>query len=92
MESHWIDQRPGYRCRHGHTSTQPTAGARSSISGKTTSSQGSPSIPSGIQTPHDLVTLPQRRKVTIVCDQEHLHTDHRVIRAGRPARIMIDMW
>ncbi|MEU7842727.1 recombinase family protein [Micromonospora sp. NPDC049114] len=23
LESRWINQRPGYRCRHGHTSTQP---------------------------------------------------------------------
>jgi site-specific DNA recombinase len=23
MDSHWIHDRPGYRCRHGHTSAQP---------------------------------------------------------------------
>ena len=22
MDSHWVNQRPGYRCRHGHTSTR----------------------------------------------------------------------
>jgi hypothetical protein len=26
MESHWVNHRPGYRCRHGHTSArQPDA-------------------------------------------------------------------
>lgn len=25
MDSHWINQRPGYRCRHGHTSTRRRA-------------------------------------------------------------------
>lgn len=24
MESHWVHHRPGYRCRHGHTSAKPT--------------------------------------------------------------------
>src|SRR5215470_17982063 len=24
MDSHWVHGRPGYRCRHGHTSAQPT--------------------------------------------------------------------
>lgn len=23
MESHWVHHRPGYRCRHGHTSAKP---------------------------------------------------------------------
>ena len=23
MDSHWVNDRPGYRCRHGYTSTQP---------------------------------------------------------------------
>ncbi|MBK0869884.1 MULTISPECIES: recombinase family protein [unclassified Saccharopolyspora] len=23
MDSHWINRRPGYRCRHGHTSSRP---------------------------------------------------------------------
>ncbi|MEV4824658.1 hypothetical protein [Micromonospora sp. NPDC049274] len=30
-----------------------------------------PRFPGGIQTPHDLVTLLHRTKITIVCDQEH---------------------
>lgn len=25
MDSHWVHQRPGYRCRHGHTSAKPLA-------------------------------------------------------------------
>ena len=25
MDSHWVHQRPGYRCRHGHTSSQQPA-------------------------------------------------------------------
>jgi hypothetical protein len=25
MDSHWVHGRPGYRCRHGHTSAKPTA-------------------------------------------------------------------
>ena len=25
MDSHWVNRRPGYRCRHGHTSAQPRA-------------------------------------------------------------------
>jgi site-specific DNA recombinase len=24
MDSHWVHGRPGYRCRHGHTSAKPT--------------------------------------------------------------------
>ncbi|HEU5469080.1 MAG TPA: recombinase family protein [Actinophytocola sp.] len=24
MDSHWVHDRPGYRCRHGHTSAKPT--------------------------------------------------------------------
>jgi hypothetical protein len=29
MDSHWSHQRPGYRCRHGHTSaTPPSCGSR----------------------------------------------------------------
>ncbi|MFF3869953.1 hypothetical protein [Micromonospora sp. NPDC001898] len=31
MESHWINQRPGYRCRHGHTSTQQPTNRRRKI-------------------------------------------------------------
>jgi hypothetical protein len=27
-ESHWVHQRPGYRCRHGHTSAKPPAAGR----------------------------------------------------------------
>jgi site-specific DNA recombinase len=23
MDAHWVNDRPGYRCRHGHTSAQP---------------------------------------------------------------------
>lgn len=23
MDSHWVNQRPGYRCRHGRTSAKP---------------------------------------------------------------------
>ncbi|GIE97432.1 hypothetical protein Ari01nite_48970 [Paractinoplanes rishiriensis] len=26
MAGHWVNQRPGYRCRHGHTSGQPATG------------------------------------------------------------------
>jgi site-specific DNA recombinase len=25
MDSHWVHGRPGYRCRHGHTSAKPAA-------------------------------------------------------------------
>lgn len=28
MDSHWIHHRPGYRCRHGHTSTQQRSAAQ----------------------------------------------------------------
>jgi hypothetical protein len=28
MDSHWVHGRPGYRCRHGHTSAKPNAGGR----------------------------------------------------------------
>jgi DNA invertase Pin-like site-specific DNA recombinase len=31
MESHWVNQRPGYRCRHGHTSAQRPASRRRKI-------------------------------------------------------------
>jgi site-specific DNA recombinase len=24
LDSHWVNERPGYRCRHGHTSASPT--------------------------------------------------------------------
>ncbi|MET8529019.1 zinc ribbon domain-containing protein [Micromonospora sp. NPDC005172] len=50
LESHWINQRPGYRCRHGHTSTQQPTDRRPPTQdplpqGKTTSSPDSPTIP-----------------------------------------------
>ena len=28
MESHWVHGRPGYRCRHGHTSAKPPTPGR----------------------------------------------------------------
>jgi site-specific DNA recombinase len=28
MDSHWVNDRPGYRCRHGHTSAKPPTTAR----------------------------------------------------------------
>ncbi|WP_025620596.1 recombinase family protein [Salinispora cortesiana] len=76
MEAHWINQRPGYRCRHGHTSTQQPANRRHKIlylreDHILASLADHPRLSDGIQTPHDLVTLLRRRKITIVCDQEH---------------------
>ncbi|MFD6665538.1 recombinase family protein [Micromonospora chalcea] len=76
LESHWINQRPGYRCRHGHTSTrQPTNPRRKILYLREDHIierlADHPWLPSGIQTPHDLVTLLSSRKITIVCDQEH---------------------
>ncbi|WP_255474711.1 hypothetical protein [Micromonospora sp. AMSO12t] len=81
MESHWINQRPGYRCRHGHTrpNSPPTAGARSSTSGKTTSSQDPPVIPTSPATPKAHTTWPRSCTGTrspSVRSRE-LHTDHR---------------
>ncbi|MEU5902852.1 zinc ribbon domain-containing protein [Micromonospora sp. NPDC047467] len=76
LESHWINKRPGYRCRHGHTSTrQPTNPQRKILYLREDHIierlADHPWLPSGIQTPHDLVTLLSSRKITIVCDQEH---------------------
>ncbi|MEU3457262.1 hypothetical protein ABZ671_27205 [Micromonospora sp. NPDC006766] len=31
MDSHWVHGRPGYRCRHGHTSTRTKTSARPKI-------------------------------------------------------------
>jgi hypothetical protein len=32
MDSHWVNNRPGYRCRHGHTSAKPpTTGQRRNL-------------------------------------------------------------
>lgn len=31
MDSHWIHSRPGYRCRHGHTSTHTRTSAQPTI-------------------------------------------------------------
>ncbi|MGA5311875.1 zinc ribbon domain-containing protein [Micromonospora taraxaci] len=31
MDSHWIHSRPGYRCRHGHTSTRTRTSAQPTI-------------------------------------------------------------
>lgn len=28
MDSHWVHSRPGYRCRHGHTSAKPASSNR----------------------------------------------------------------
>jgi site-specific DNA recombinase len=28
MDSHWVNNRPGYRCRHGHTSAKPSTGSQ----------------------------------------------------------------
>jgi len=28
MDAHWVNRRPGYRCRHGHTSAKPADAAR----------------------------------------------------------------
>lgn len=30
-ESHWMHGRPGYRCRHGHTSAKPAAATRPTV-------------------------------------------------------------
>ncbi|MDG4799919.1 recombinase family protein [Micromonospora sp. WMMD980] len=76
LESHWVNQRPGYRCRHGRTSTQQTTNPRRKIlylreDHIIARLADHPLLPSGIQAPHDLVTLLRSKKITIVCDQEH---------------------
>ncbi|MEO3777471.1 zinc ribbon domain-containing protein [Micromonospora sp. B11E3] len=75
MESHWINQRPGYRCRHGHTSTQQPTNRRRKIlylreDHIITRLAGHPSLASDAQSPHDLAALLRKNKITIVCDQE----------------------
>ncbi|MEK8110577.1 substrate-binding domain-containing protein [Micromonospora sp. M12] len=93
MESHWINRRPGFRCRHGHTSTQQSPSHRRKIL--------------YLREDHivarlaDHPRLPQRDPDstcpgrTPAQEEDHhrlrpgaLHTNHRKIRAGQPARIL----
>ncbi|MFV2114246.1 recombinase family protein [Micromonospora sp. LOL_025] len=76
MESHWINQRPGYRCRHGHTSStqQPTNRRRKILYLREdriiARLAGHSRLASGTQSPHDLAALLRGNKITVVCDQE----------------------
>ncbi|MDG4752754.1 zinc ribbon domain-containing protein [Micromonospora aurantiaca] len=75
LESHWINQRPGYRCRQGHTSTQqPTNGRRKMLYLREdhiiARLMGHPGLASDAQNPHDLAALLHRNKISIICDQE----------------------
>jgi hypothetical protein len=98
MESHWVNQRPGYRCRHGHTSSQrPTTNHRRKIlylreDHIIARLTGHPSLASDIQNPHGLAAHLHRNKIAIVCNQKVCTPTTESTRAGQTARPMIDMW
>ncbi|TYC20028.1 recombinase family protein [Micromonospora sp. MP36] len=74
MESHWVNQRPGYRCRHGHTSAQRPTNHRhkifyvreDNIIARLADHAG---LASDAWRPRDLAAFLQRNKITIVCNQ-----------------------
>lgn len=76
MDAHWVNQRPGYRCRHGHTSTQHPANQRRKIlylreDHVIARLAGHPSIARDTHSPHMLATFLREEKIHIVCDQTH---------------------
>ncbi|MEU7650806.1 recombinase family protein [Micromonospora taraxaci] len=76
LESHWVNQRPGYRCRHGHTSTQRPASRRRKIlylrEDRIIARLAThPSIAANARRPHELAAFLRVNKIAVVCDQEH---------------------
>lgn len=75
MESHWVNQRPGYRCRHGHTSTRHPTSRRHKILylredhiiGRLATHSD---LAETLRDPHKLVNFLRTNKIIIVCDQD----------------------
>lgn len=75
MDSHWVNQRPGYRCRHSHTSSKPpTAGHPKMLYPRENAIVAQmathPSLGSRGRNPHDLATFLWTNEMTIVCEHQ----------------------
>jgi hypothetical protein len=90
MESHWVHGRPGYRCRHGHTSAKPATAARPKTvylreddllaSLRAHLSQTNGDNPSIGHDPRDLAAFLHASPTTITCDATAWNLD---IQGGR---------
>jgi transposase len=79
MDSHWVNDRPGYRCRHGHASARLSRGERpktlylredkllARIAARL-ADQGDLAGPD----PGDVVAYLRAHDVTVVCDADTL--------------------
>lgn len=78
MESHWLHHRPGYRCRHGHTSAKPATPNRSKnlylredhILARLTPQLDYLATPDHTlpRAPHELANYLRAHNMTILCD------------------------
>jgi site-specific DNA recombinase len=73
MDSHWVNDRPGYRCRHGHTSAHPAGnGHRPYLYVREddvlTDLLASPALAEHAHDPQEAVRLLRHHKITIDCD------------------------
>ncbi|MDG4796985.1 zinc ribbon domain-containing protein [Micromonospora sp. WMMD1082] len=76
MDAHWVNQRPGYRCRHGHTSSQRPGSRRRKIlylreDHIIARLATHPSIAEDARSPHALATFLRANRMGVVCDQAH---------------------
>jgi hypothetical protein len=75
MDSHWVNQRRGYRCRHGHTSAKPPIAGRPKIlylrEDRILEQLAThPDLTGRGRNPHDIALFLRANEMTIVCDYQ----------------------
>jgi site-specific DNA recombinase len=73
MDSHWVNNRPGYRCRHGHASDRPTGDPHRPYlyvreDDVLTGLQANPDLATYRDDRQELLRLLRHHKITIDCD------------------------
>jgi site-specific DNA recombinase len=73
MDAHWVNDRPGYRCRHGHTSAKRPAVDHPKnlyLREDHVLTQLATALPhaSGSRDPHKLAGFLRSSQITIICD------------------------
>lgn len=93
MDSHWVNNRPGYRCRHGHTSAHPTGDQEArqphvyvredellrNLTSTLRRESGRPPAP------EDIPALLRKRKIIVVCS----HTRRALVPAHVPPPTLV---
>jgi site-specific DNA recombinase len=100
LDSHWVNNRPGYRCRHGHTSAKPVDPSRppnlylreDHVSRRvrtliTDLGIIDPTDTTFDRDPHAVAEVIRAHQLTVVCDADTVHLDVETATSIRPRAI-----